>query len=126
VYAIGFGKGAAGLNGTGFQFLIVLFMLLFGISLGQLIASISPSVQVSLHVVRSCRFYNVFCQVAVLFNPFIGWFLVTFCGITIPYPTLIHFWKSWMYQFDPYTRAVAAAISTELQYVFSVSLMLRR
>lgn len=52
MYAIGFGKGAAGLNGTGFQFLIVLFMLLFGISLGQLIASISPSVQVSLHVVR--------------------------------------------------------------------------
>jgi hypothetical protein len=52
VYAVGFGKGAAGLNGTGFQLLIVLFMLLFGISLGQLIAAISPSVQVSLHFVR--------------------------------------------------------------------------
>jgi len=97
VYTIGFGKGDAGLNGTGFQLLIVLFMLLFGISLGQLIAAISPSV-----------------QVAVLFNPFIGWFLGTFCGITIPYPTLINFWRSWMYQLNPYTRTVAAAISTEL------------
>ncbi|KAF8659504.1 hypothetical protein AX14_007561 [Amanita brunnescens Koide BX004] len=97
VYPIGFGKGTYGLNGTGFQLLIVLFMLLFGISLGQLIASIAPSV-----------------QVAVLFNPFIGWFLSTFCGITIPFPTLITFWRSWMYQLDPYTRTVAAAVATEL------------
>jgi hypothetical protein len=41
----------------------------FGISLGQLIAAISPSV-----------------QVAVLFNPVIGLVLGTFCGITLPYP----------------------------------------
>ena len=52
VYPIGFGKGTYGLNGTGFQLLIVLFMLLFGISLGQLIASIAPSVQVSVCVIR--------------------------------------------------------------------------
>ena len=51
VYPIGFGQGTYGLNGTGFQLLIVLFMLLFGISLGQLIAAASPSVQVSVCVV---------------------------------------------------------------------------
>jgi hypothetical protein len=47
VYPVGFGKGAAGLNGTGFQLLIIIFMELFGVTLGQLIASISPSVQAS-------------------------------------------------------------------------------
>ncbi|KAL0951841.1 hypothetical protein HGRIS_008502 [Hohenbuehelia grisea] len=97
VYPIGFGQGTAGTNGTGFQLLIIIFMLLFGVSLGQLIAAVSPSV-----------------QVAVLFNPFIGLFLSTFCGVTIPYPTMIKFWRSWVYQLDPYTRTLAAMLSTEL------------
>ncbi|KAG5635015.1 hypothetical protein H0H81_012718, partial [Sphagnurus paluster] len=97
VYPIGFGNGSAGVNGTGFQLLIILFMLLFGVSLGQLVAAISPSV-----------------QVAVLFNPFIGLVLSQFCGVTIPYPTMIKFWRSWIYEIDPYTRTLAAMVSTEL------------
>lgn len=97
VYPIGFGQGAAGLNGTGFQLLIIIFMLLFGVSLGQLVAAVSPSV-----------------QVAVLFNPFIGLVLSQFCGVTIPYPALIKFWRSWIYELDPYTRTLAAMVSTEL------------
>ncbi|KAG5652201.1 hypothetical protein H0H81_005936 [Sphagnurus paluster] len=97
VFPIGFGQGAAGLNGTGFQLLIVTFMILFGVSLGQLVAAISPSV-----------------QVAVLFNPFIALVLSQFCGVTIPYPTMVKFWRSWMYELDPYTRALAAMVSTEL------------
>lgn len=43
---MGFGHGAAGLNGTGFQLLIVIFMEMFGVTCGQLVAAISPSVQV--------------------------------------------------------------------------------
>ncbi|KAG6874373.1 hypothetical protein C0995_015109 [Termitomyces sp. Mi166 len=97
VYPIGFGQGAAGVNGTGFQLLIIIFMLLFGVSLGQLVAALSPSV-----------------QVAVLFNPFLGLVLSQFCGVTIPYPTLIKFWRSWIYELDPYTRTLAAMVSTEL------------
>ncbi|KAF8807904.1 hypothetical protein BYT27DRAFT_7189991 [Phlegmacium glaucopus] len=97
VYPMGFGQGSAGLNGTGFQLLIILFMLLFGVTLGQMVAALSPSI-----------------QVAVLFNPFIGLVLATFCGVTIPYPTMIHFWKSWLYQLNPYTRTLAAMVSTEL------------
>lgn len=54
-------------------------------------------------------------QVAVLFNPFMGIVLSTFCGVTIPYPTMISFWRSWMYQLDPYTRTLSAMVSTELQ-----------
>jgi ATP-binding cassette, subfamily G (WHITE), member 2, SNQ2 len=47
VYPVGFGQGAAGLSGTGFQLLMIIFMELFGVTFGQLIASISPSVQAS-------------------------------------------------------------------------------
>ncbi|KAF6754266.1 ABC-transporter [Ephemerocybe angulata] len=97
VYPIGFGQGSAGVNGTGFQLLIVIFMVLFGVTLGQLVAALSPSV-----------------QVAVLLNPFLGLVLATFCGVTIPYPTMMKFWRSWLYQLNPYTRTLAAMVSTEL------------
>lgn len=97
VYPMGYGHGSAGINGTGFQLLIIIFMLLFGVTLGQMVAALSPSV-----------------QVAVLFNPFIGLVLATFCGVTIPYPTMINFWRSWLYQLNPYTRTLAAMVSTEL------------
>ncbi|KIK62247.1 hypothetical protein GYMLUDRAFT_42191 [Collybiopsis luxurians FD-317 M1] len=97
VYPMHFGQGAAGVDGTGFQLLVIIFVMLFGVSLGQLIAAISPSV-----------------QVAVLFNPFIGVVLTTFCGVTIPYPTMNTFWRSWLYQLDPYTRLLGAMVSTEL------------
>jgi ATP-binding cassette, subfamily G (WHITE), member 2, SNQ2 len=51
---MGFGKGAAGTNGTGFILLVVLFIELFAVSLGQLFASISPSIQV-----RGARFFAI-------------------------------------------------------------------
>ena len=46
VYPLGFGQGSAGLNGTGFQLLVIIFMMLFGVTLGQMVAALSPSVQV--------------------------------------------------------------------------------
>jgi ATP-binding cassette subfamily G (WHITE) protein 2 (SNQ2) len=100
VYPIGFGKGAAGLNGTGIQLLVILFMELFGVTLGQLIGAISPSV-----------------QVAVLANPFLTLVLTTFCGVTIPFPTMPIWARSWLYYLDPYSRTLGAMVSTELQYV---------
>ncbi|KAF5332541.1 hypothetical protein D9611_005143 [Ephemerocybe angulata] len=97
VYPIGFGDGSAGLNGTGFQLLMIMFMILFGVTLGQMVGALSPSV-----------------QIAVLFNPLIGMVLSTFCGVTIPYPALLGFWRSWLYELNPYTRTLAAMVSTEL------------
>jgi ATP-binding cassette, subfamily G (WHITE), member 2, SNQ2 len=96
VYPQGFGQGSEGLNGTGFQLLVVLLMIIFGVSFGQLLSAISPSV-----------------QVAVLFNPFFALIFGTFCGVSIPYPNLIPFWR-WLYQAIPYTRYLAAMITTEL------------
>lgn len=46
VYPMGFGKGSSGVGGTFFQLLPVLFTELFGVTLGQLIGAISPSMQV--------------------------------------------------------------------------------
>ncbi|KAK7025463.1 ATP-binding cassette transporter snq2 [Paramarasmius palmivorus] len=97
VYPMDFGQGYAGQGGNAFQLLVIIFVILFGISLGQLIAAISPSI-----------------QVAVLFNPFIGVVLSTFAGVTIPYPTMDSFWRSWLYQLNPYTRLLSAMLSTEL------------
>lgn len=112
---MGYGHGSAGTNGTGFQLLIILFMLLFGVSLGQMVAALSPSVQVGhfLSLVDP-SFYKT-AQVAVLFNPFITLVLATFCGVTIPYPAMGKFWKAWLYPLNPYTRTLAAMVSTELQ-----------
>ncbi|KAL0571220.1 ATP-binding cassette transporter snq2 [Marasmius crinis-equi] len=97
VYPMGYGDGSAGVGGTFFQLLVIIFVVLFGISLGQLIAAITPSV-----------------QVAVLFNPFLGLVLSTFAGVTIPYPTMGHFWRSWLYELNPYTRLLSSMLSTEL------------
>ena len=54
VYPISFGKGAAGINGTGFQLLIIIFMMMFGVSLGQLVAAISPSIQARMTTTLVC------------------------------------------------------------------------
>jgi ABC-type multidrug transport system permease subunit len=72
-------------------------MMLFGLSFGQLLAAISPSV-----------------QVAALFNPFTTLVLTTFCGVTIPHVNN-SFWWTWLYQLVPYTRSLAAMVSNELQ-----------
>ncbi|KAI9569434.1 pleiotropic drug resistance ABC transporter [Boletus coccyginus] len=97
VYPMHFGQGATGLGGTGFQLLIVIFMELFGVSIGQVVAALSPSM-----------------QIAAPFNPFIGIVLSLFCGVAIPYPSLSSFWRDWLYPLMPYTRTLSAMLSTEL------------
>ncbi|KAI0673630.1 ABC-2 type transporter-domain-containing protein [Trametes maxima] len=96
VYPMGFGKGSAGVGGTFLQLLAIVVIELFGVSLGQLLGAISPSM-----------------QIAPLFNPFIVLVPGTFCGVTILYPTLASYWR-WLYQLSPYTRVMAVMVSTEL------------
>ncbi|KIJ41874.1 hypothetical protein M422DRAFT_171852 [Sphaerobolus stellatus SS14] len=96
VWPVGFGHGAEGTNGLGYQFLMCIFLELFGVSLGQLIAAISPSIQVC------------------VFGPLTMHFLSTFAGVTIPFPQMAKFWRSWLYQLTPYTRVLAGMLSTEL------------
>jgi ATP-binding cassette subfamily G (WHITE) protein 2 (SNQ2) len=100
VYPIHFGQGSAGTNGTGFQLVVIMITELFAVSLGQLIASITPSI-----------------QIAALFTSPVSIILTNICGVTVPYPTLGKFWRDWLYQLDPFTRMVGAMLATELQYV---------
>lgn len=46
VYPIGYGRGSAGLDGTGFQLLAIIFTEFFGVTLAQLVGAIAPSIQV--------------------------------------------------------------------------------
>lgn len=92
-----FGQGSTGTSGTGFQFLVILITELYAVTLGQLIASITPTI-----------------QIAALFTSPIQIILSNMCGVTIPYPTLSKFWRPWLYQLDPFTRMLAAMLSTEL------------
>jgi len=116
VYPMGFGKGAAGTNGTGFMLLVILFVELFAVSLGQLFASISPSIQVRGEtIVLWGNITDSRLQIAVLFTPFTMVVLSNFCGVTITFPTMAQFFRSWLYQVDPFTRLMSAMLSTELQ-----------
>ncbi|KAF8576202.1 hypothetical protein K439DRAFT_1637381, partial [Ramaria rubella] len=94
VWPMGFGQGSEGARGNAYQLLMCIFLELFGVSLGQ----VSP-----LHK-----------PIAALFNPVISLVLSTFAGVTIPFPQLTHFWKSWLYQLTPYTRVLSGMLSTEL------------
>jgi ATP-binding cassette subfamily G (WHITE) protein 2 (SNQ2) len=98
VYPIGFGQGSAGINGTGFQLLVLIFVELFGVTLAQLIGAISPSI-----------------QIAVLFNPLLTTVLSTFCGVTIPYPQISTWAKSWLYlPRSVHPRVMGSMVTTEL------------
>jgi len=46
VYPIGFGAGSVGLNGTGFQLLAIICTEFYGVTLGQLVGALAPSIQV--------------------------------------------------------------------------------
>ncbi|KAI9507719.1 ABC-2 type transporter-domain-containing protein [Russula earlei] len=97
IYAQGWGQGSAGSSGNGLQLVAIIFVELFGVSLGQLVAAITPSV-----------------QVGILLDPFIMVVLTVFCGVIIPYPNLVHTWRVWVYQFNPFTRLMSAMLSTEV------------
>lgn len=82
---MGFGKGAAGSNGNGFQLLMVIFVELFGVTLGQMIAAISPSVQVCTSptsAIASTKRHVDRCLVQSL--PWSGTHYVRWCDYPLP------------------------------------------
>ena len=46
VYPIGYGHGSAGVGGTGFMLLAIIFTEFFGVTLAQLVGVLAPSIQV--------------------------------------------------------------------------------
>lgn len=82
---------------AGYQFFMVLITELFSVTLGQMIAAVTPSSFIS-----------------SLINPFIVITFALFCGVTIPKPQIPGFWRAWLYQLDPFTRLVSGMVTTEL------------
>lgn len=84
-------------NRAGYQFLMILICELFSVTLGQMIAALTP---------------NAF--LASLLNPFVIITFALFCGVTIPKPNIPKFWRVWLYELDPFTRLIGGMVVTEL------------
>ena len=82
---------------AGYQFFMILTTELFSVTLGQMVAAITPSPFIS-----------------ALLNPFIIITFALFCGVTIPKPQIPKFWRAWLYQLDPFTRLIGGMVVTEL------------
>jgi ABC-type multidrug transport system permease subunit len=76
---------------------MVLVTELFSVTLGQMVAAITPSPFIS-----------------ALLNPFIIITFALFCGVTIPKPQIPKFWRAWLFQLDPFTRLIGGMVVTEL------------
>ncbi|MCJ1359333.1 MAG: hypothetical protein MMC33_009334 [Icmadophila ericetorum] len=79
---------------AGYAFLMILITELFSVTLGQMIAALTPSSFIS-----------------ALLNPFVIITFALFCGVAIPPPQIPTFWRSWLYQLDPFTRLVGGMAS---------------
>lgn len=75
----------------------ILVTELFSVTLGQMVAAITPSPFIS-----------------ALLNPFIIITFALFCGVTIPKAQIPKFWRAWLYQLDPFTRLIGGMVVTEL------------
>ncbi|SJX65131.1 probable SNQ2-ABC transporter involved in multidrug resistance [Sporisorium reilianum f. sp. reilianum] len=93
-YPAGFQSGS---DRAGYFFAMLLVTELFAVTLGQALAAISPSI-----------------YIASLFNPFMIVIMSLLCGVTIPYPNMPHFFKSWLYWVNPLTYLVSGLVTNEL------------
>ncbi|KAF9930336.1 hypothetical protein FBU30_000609 [Linnemannia zychae] len=82
---------------TFYTYLMLIIFVIFAITLGQMIAAWTPSV-----------------QVAALMNPFVISILNLFCGVVMPYASMPKFWRSWLYWVDPYHYIVEGLVTTQL------------
>lgn len=78
---------------AGSVFFIVLCYEFLYTGVGQTIAAFSPN--------------SVF---ASLVNPLAISILVSFCGVLVPYPQLVTFWRYWMYYLDPFNYLVGGLL----------------
>ncbi|QKX59307.1 uncharacterized protein TRUGW13939_06439 [Talaromyces rugulosus] len=76
---------------AGFTYILVLLFELFYIGFGQFIAALSPN--------------ELFASLLV---PAFFTFVVSFCGVVVPYMALPSFWRSWMYWLTPFKYLLEA------------------
>ncbi|KAK7561902.1 putative ABC transporter [Phyllosticta citricarpa] len=74
--------------------LMILAFEFYYLSFGQAVAAFSPNE-----------------LMASLLVPIFFLFIISFCGIMVPYDSLTGFWKSWMYWLSPYTYLVEPLVA---------------
>ena len=84
-------------SASGYQFLMILITEFFSVTLGQMVASITPG-----------------ALLAARLNPFIIITFSLFCGVIIPKNNLPKFWRSWIFWLDPFQYLISGMIVTEL------------
>ncbi|KAF7560214.1 hypothetical protein G7046_g3922 [Stylonectria norvegica] len=93
--------GAFGWNTSGFAdgfaFLMIMVFELYYTSFGQAIAAFSPN-----------------ALLASLLVPVFFLFVVSFCGIVVPYMSLPYFWRSWMYWLSPFHYLLEALLGVAI------------
>ncbi|KAE8228553.1 hypothetical protein CF326_g6508 [Tilletia indica] len=82
---------------AGYFFAFALLVQFFSVTLAQAIAALSPSI-----------------YMAAITNPFLIIIFSLFCGVTITKPNIPGYWRSWLYQLDPFTRLVGGLVANEL------------
>jgi ATP-binding cassette subfamily G (WHITE) protein 2 (SNQ2) len=70
---------------SGYTFIMLMLFELYYVGFGQAIASFAPNE-----------------LLASLLVPFFFLFVVSFCGVVVPYVALPYFWRSWMYWVTPF------------------------
>ncbi|KAG5983012.1 hypothetical protein E4U55_000964 [Claviceps digitariae] len=82
---------------AGYQFLMILITEVFSVTMGQGIASLTPSSRISAQ-----------------FDPLVVTIFSLFCGVSIPARQMPAFWRTWLYQLDPFTRLIGGMVTTAL------------
>ncbi|KAJ1861814.1 ATP-binding cassette transporter snq2, partial [Coemansia sp. RSA 2703] len=84
-------------NRTGYFYIAYILLGIFSLTLGQAIAAFSPN-----------------DIIASMLNPIFTTMMTLFCGVTIHYFDMPHFWRSWMYWLSPYTYFIEGVITNDL------------
>lgn len=79
---------------SGLTWMFVMLYEMFYIGLGQFISAFSPNE-----------------LLASLLVPTFFTFVISFCGVVVPYAAMVHFWRSWMYWLTPLKYLVEGMLS---------------
>lgn len=89
--AIGYRAGSLA---SAYTWMMLMLFELFYVGFGQAIASFSPNE-----------------LLASLLVPIFFLFVVSFCGVVVPYAALPRFWQAWMYALSPFTYILSGFLS---------------
>ncbi|KAL9587945.1 MAG: hypothetical protein Q9203_003238 [Teloschistes exilis] len=78
------GRGATSFA-TGYSWMMMMLFEMFYVGFGQMIAAFAPNE-----------------LLASILVPLFFLFVVSFCGVVVPFAGLPHFWQSWMYYLTPF------------------------